>query len=83
MGSVVISGDEVHVVDAGPVERVVDTTGAGDAYAAGFLFGVAHDFDLARSARLGGIVAAQAIGHFGARAEVALDELVRRAPVPS
>ena len=83
MGSVVISGDEVHVVDAGPVERVVDTTGAGDAYAAGFLFGVAHDFDLARSARLGGIVAAEAIGHFGARAEVALDELVRRAPVPS
>jgi sugar/nucleoside kinase (ribokinase family) len=77
-GSVVISGDEVHVVDAEPVERVVDTTGAGDAYAAGFLFGVTHNFDLARSARIGGIVAAEAIGHFGARAEVSLDELVRR-----
>ena len=77
-GSVVISGDEVHVVDAAPVARVVDTTGAGDAYAAGFLFGVTHDFDLALSARIGGIVAAEAIGHFGARAEVSLDELVRR-----
>ena len=77
-GSVVISGDEVHVVDAAPVSRVVDTTGAGDAYAAGFLFGVTHDFDLAQSARIGGIVAAEAIGHFGARAEVSLDELVRR-----
>jgi len=75
---VVISGDEVHVVDAAPVSRVVDTTGAGDAYAAGFLFGVTHDFDLAQSARIGGIVAAEAIGHFGARAEVSLDELVRR-----
>jgi len=77
-GSVVISGAEVHVVDAAPVSRVVDTTGAGDAYAAGFLFGVTHDFDLAQSARIGGIVAAEAIGHFGARAEVSLDELVRR-----
>ena len=77
-GSVVISGDEVHVVDAAPVECVVDTTGAGDAYAAGFLFGVARDFDLARSARVGGIAAAEAISHFGARAEGSLVELVRR-----
>ncbi|MDP7650983.1 MAG: adenosine kinase [Rhodospirillales bacterium] len=77
-GSVVISGDEVHVVDAVPIEHVVDTTGAGDAYAAGFLFGITHDFDLGPSAHIGGIVAAEAISHFGARAEVSLDELVRR-----
>ena len=77
-GSVVISGDEVHVVDAEPVDRVVDTTGAGDAYAAGFLFGITQDLGLAQSARIGGIVAAEAISHFGARSEVPLDELVRR-----
>ncbi len=77
-GSVIISGDEVHVVDAVPIKPVVDTTGAGDAYAAGFLYGITHDFDLVLSARIGGIVAAEVISHFGARAEVPLDALVRR-----
>jgi sugar/nucleoside kinase (ribokinase family) len=39
-GSVIISGDDVHVIDAAPVKKLVDTTGAGDAYAAGFLYGL-------------------------------------------
>ncbi len=66
-GSVIVAGDEVHVVDAHPVERVVDTTGAGDLFAAGFLHGVTQGWGLARSARLGGLVAAEVIGHIGAR----------------
>lgn len=77
-GSVVISGDEVHIVDAEPNVKVVDTTGAGDAYAAGFLFGYTngHAADLARCARLGSIAAAEIISHFGARPETPLGELV-------
>ncbi|MEE8532652.1 MAG: adenosine kinase [Alphaproteobacteria bacterium] len=75
MGSVIVAGDEVHVVDAHPVERVVDTTGAGDLFAAGFLHGVTQGWDLARSARLGGLVAAEVIGHIGARPEADLAAL--------
>ena len=74
-GSVIVAGDEVHVVDAHPVERVVDTTGAGDLFAAGFLHGVTQGWDLARSARLGGLVAAEVIGHIGARPEADLAAL--------
>jgi sugar/nucleoside kinase (ribokinase family) len=74
-GSVVVSGDEVHVVDAEPVAEVVDTTGAGDAYAAGFLYGLAKGDDLSRCARLGAITAGEVISHVGARPEVSLAEL--------
>jgi sugar/nucleoside kinase (ribokinase family) len=79
-GAVVVSGDEVHVIDAEPVARVVDTTGAGDAFAAGFLYGLTHDMGLARAARIGAIAAAEVIGHVGARPAVPLKELVGRAP---
>ncbi len=75
-GSVVLSGDEIHVIDAAPVEQVVDTTGAGDLYASGFLYGLTHGFDLARCGRLGGAAAADVIGHFGARPERPLTALV-------
>jgi len=77
-GSVVISGDDVHIVDCDPVDHVADTTGAGDAYAAGFLFGYTngHADDLAHCARLGGIAAAEIISHFGARPETPLNEVV-------
>src|SRR3954451_18345923 len=67
-GSVVVAGDEVHVVDAEPVVNVVDTTGAGDAYAAGFLFGLRHGRDLATCGRLGSLGAAEVISHLGPRA---------------
>ncbi len=66
-GSVVASPDEVHIVDAAPVESVVDTTGAGDLYAAGFLYGLSRDFDLAHCGRLAALTAAEIIDHFGAR----------------
>ena len=66
-GSVVVRGNEVDVVDAQPVAEVVDTTGAGDLYAAGFLYGLTQGRDLAECARLGGRSAAEVIGHFGGR----------------
>lgn len=76
-GSVVISGNEVHILDAERIARLVDTTGAGDAYAAGFLFGHTRGKDLATCARLGGIASAEVISHFGARPETPLIDLLR------
>ena len=75
-GSVVIKGGETYEVPAAPVAKVVDTTGAGDLYAAGFLFGFTHGKPLAECARLGGIAAAEVISHVGARPEKALSGLI-------
>ncbi len=75
-GSVVIKGSETYAVPAAPVPKVVDTTGAGDLYAAGFLFGFTQNKPLAECARLGGIAAAEVISHVGARPERALRSLI-------
>ncbi len=75
-GSVVIKGSETHAAPAAPVAKVVDTTGAGDLYAAGFLFGFTHGKPLAECARLGGIAAAEIISHVGARPETPLKSLM-------
>jgi sugar/nucleoside kinase (ribokinase family) len=77
-GSVVVSGNEMHVVDADPVAEVKDTTGAGDSYAAGFLYGLTHRYGLGDCARIGAIAAAEVISHFGARPEASLKALVDR-----
>jgi sugar/nucleoside kinase (ribokinase family) len=74
-GSLVVGGDEVHVIDACPVEMLVDTTGAGDLYAAGFLFGLSRGLDLATCGRLGSVAAAEVISHVGARPTVPLADL--------
>lgn len=74
-GSVVAGGDALHVIDAQPVETVVDTTGAGDLYASGFLFGLSRGMDLAACGRLGSLAAAEVISHVGARPLKPLAEL--------
>ncbi len=76
-GSVIVAGDDVHAIDAEPHVRVIDTTGAGDAYAAGFLYGYTQGRPLAACGRIGGIAAAEVISHFGARPETSLAALVR------
>lgn len=68
-------GKRVHV-PAAPIDKLVDTTGAGDLFAAGFLFGFARDKSLERSLLLGGICAAEVIQHYGARPEADLRALV-------
>ncbi len=67
-GSVVLSGSERHVIAADPTD-VVDTTGAGDAYAAGFLAGLVAGRPLDACGRLGSMAASEVISHFGARPE--------------
>ena len=57
---------------------MVDTTGAGDLYAAGFLLGVARGLDLETAGRLGSLAAAEIISHIGARPEVSLAEMARK-----
>ena len=78
-GSVVVRGEEIHAVAAAPVPRVVDTTGAGDLYAAGFLYGLTAGMDLAACGRLGSLAAGRIITHYGARPETPLAPLVGEA----
>jgi sugar/nucleoside kinase (ribokinase family) len=77
-GSVILGGGKAIAVAAAPVAKVVDTTGAGDLYAAGFLFGVARELDLETAGRLGSLAAAEIISHVGARPEVKLVDLARK-----
>lgn len=75
-GSVVAKCGEAHIVDAAPVSQVLDTTGAGDLYAAGFLYGLTHDFDIARCGRLGALAAGEIISHYGAKPETDISQFV-------
>jgi sugar/nucleoside kinase (ribokinase family) len=74
-GSVIVSGDDMHHVDAVPLEKVVDTTGAGDQYAAGFLLALAQGRSLDHCGRLGALAATEVIGHYGPRPQVSLRDL--------
>jgi sugar/nucleoside kinase (ribokinase family) len=76
-GALVVARDKIEAVDAFPVADVVDTTGAGDLFAAGFLYGFARSLPHATSARLGALAAAEVISHLGARPERKLAELAR------
>ena len=74
-GSVVVTAGDAHLASAEPVAVVKDTTGAGDQYAAGFLFGLAQGKPLAQCARLGHLAAAEVIAHYGGRPETSLKAL--------
>jgi sugar/nucleoside kinase (ribokinase family) len=75
-GCVVVDGGKATAVPAHPASKVVDVTGAGDLFAAGFLFGVTNGRSLTDSAKLGSIAAAEVISHVGARPEVKLSTLI-------
>ena len=77
-GSMVVRGAETIEVKAYPVSQVVDVTGAGDLYAAGFLFGHTRGMPLAKCASIGSLAAAEIISHTGARPEVNLAEHARK-----
>jgi sugar/nucleoside kinase (ribokinase family) len=74
-GSVVLSKGETLHIAAEPVEKIVDTTGAGDQYAAGFMFGLSQGRSLADCGRLASIAAAEVISHYGPRPQVSLKDL--------
>lgn len=76
-GCVVVSKDGAEAVPAFPVEKVVDTTGAGDLFASGFLFGLVREFPLRRAAALGALAAAEVIQHLGARPQTSLKALAQ------
>ncbi|MEM7006421.1 MAG: adenosine kinase [Pseudomonadota bacterium] len=80
-GSVIIGEGDPIIVAAEPVEKVVDTTGAGDQYAAGFLFGLSKELPLELCARLGHIAAAEVIGHYGPRPETSYASLSQKAGI--
>lgn len=77
-GALIVSRGETKAVPAFPVERVVDTTGAGDLFASGFLAGLVKNLDLTDCARLGGLAAAEIISHLGARPQASLKELAEQ-----
>ena len=74
-GSTIVTSAETFHVPAYPVEKVVDTTGAGDQYAAGFMFGLARGRSLPDCGRLGSLAAAEVISHYGPRPQVSLQAL--------
>jgi len=76
-GSVIVTADQVVEIAAEPVQNVIDTTGAGDLYAAGVLYGLTQGYELEVAGRIGSICAAEVISHYGARPETSLSALVK------
>ena len=81
-GCVVASRDGVVAVPAFPIDKLVDTTGAGDLFAAGFLFGLVRNAGYENAGRLGALAAAEVIQHIGARPQVSLKELAKKNGLP-
>jgi sugar/nucleoside kinase (ribokinase family) len=81
-GCIVADKNNVTAVPAAPIARMVDATGAGDLFAAGFLFGLARGRDHRTSAQLGALAASEVIQHIGARPEVSLKKLAQTSGLP-
>jgi adenosine kinase len=81
-GCVVVSQDGVVAVPAFPIKELVDTTGAGDLFAAGFLFGLVRDAGYENAGRFGALAAAEVIQHIGARPMVSLKEIAKQQGLP-
>jgi len=81
-GSVILGSEGMQTVEAVPVREVVDTTGAGDQYAAGFLLGIARGLEPADAGRLGSLAASEVIGHWGPRPMTSLESLARSQDLP-
>ena len=82
-GSLIIAGHRTIEIQPAPIKALVDTTGAGDLYAAGFLYGHAKGLDLKVSGQLASLAAAEIISHIGARPETSLQTLAMHAGLPS
>jgi sugar/nucleoside kinase (ribokinase family) len=82
-GCVVASKDDVTAVPAFPIEKMVDTTGAGDLFAAGFLFGLVRGAGYDNAGRLGALAAAEVIQHIGARPQTSLKQLAQQSGLPA
>jgi sugar/nucleoside kinase (ribokinase family) len=74
-GSLIVTADEVHEIPAHPIDHLVDTTAAGDLYAAGFLYGLTKGRELPDCGRLGSMAASAVLGHMGARPGLSLAQL--------
>ena len=81
-GCVVASKEGVVAVPAFPIQKLVDTTGAGDLFAAGFLFGLVRNAGHEAAGRLGALAAAEVIQHIGARPQTSLKELAKKNGLP-
>lgn len=77
-GAVIVHGGKAEKIAAERVAKVVDTTGAGDLYAAGFLSGYVQGKDMTTCGRMGAVAAAEVISHFGARPETPLKDLMKK-----
>jgi sugar/nucleoside kinase (ribokinase family) len=80
-GSVILAAGAEHHISAAPAARIIDTTGAGDLYASGFLYGLTRDLPLPACGQIGSLCAAEIISHFGARPEADLAQLVTNARI--
>ena len=72
----IVTNNDVMKIHAEPITKVIDTTGAGDLFAAGFLYGMTHQKNLQECGRLASIAAAEIISHFGVRPLVKLSSLI-------
>jgi len=82
-GCIVASQEGVTAVPAFPIDKLVDTTGAGDLFAAGFLFGLVRGLGHEKAGRLGALAAAEVIQHIGARPQTSLKQLAQQSGLPA